>query len=217
MKRKFFDIYQYIALLILLPIAYLLWKNVLISYKLTIIIVCLPIVVAYIIPLIGTNITKYWEFNINNKIKNIRLYHGFVFGSATSIIGFMFYLISPIYTGILNSIIFAFICGAFISFWNTFYDYYAVKSGFIKINNLSVKEGKSALEVVCDYAPAYFYTFGFIYSLFIKFMEYTVNTNTKFILSASALFYLSALILPTVIYMCFHYIKYKKWGFWGCK
>ena len=218
MKRSFFDIYQYIALIILFPVAYYLWKNSLNSNKLTIIILGLPIIISYIIPFVGTNITKFWEFNIKHKVKNIRLYHGFVFGSATSLIGYMFYLISSSYKGVFESVIFAFICGAFISFWNTIYDYNAVRCGFIKINNLAAKQGKTSLETVCDYAPSYFYTLGFIYALFIKFIEFviTVDKNISIILPV-ILFYLSALILPTVVHMCFHYIKYKSWGFWGCK
>ena len=218
MKRRFFDIYQYIALFVLCPFSYFLWKSALHSNKLTIIILGLPILVSYIIPLIGTNITKFWEFNIKNKTLNIRPHHGFVFGSTTSLIGFIFYLISPAYTGILNSLIFAVVCGAFIAFWNTLYDYNAVKCGLIKINNISAKKGKSSLEIVWDYAPVYFYTLGFIYALFIKLMEHIKNIGLEtFSIKLILLFYMLALTLPTIMYMLFHYKKYKNWEFGGCK
>lgn len=216
MTRRFFNIYQYIAFIILFPLAFCLWQSVLFNKKLTIVVLGLPILVSYIIPLIGTNITKFWSFNIKNKTMNIRLYHGFVFGSATSIIGFWFYLISPDYTGILSSLVFAAVCGGFFAFWNTLYDAYAVKCGFIKLNNIAAKNNKSSLEIVCDYAPVYFYTFGFIYALFIKTIEYFSCHTNRYFSFIIAGFYMISLAFPILVYMCFHYIKYRDWGLWGC-
>ena len=209
MNRKFYAVYQYLAVLIILPLTVFLWYKELKSIELALTVIGLPVLTAYIIPFIGTNCTKFWEFNkLRFKIGKFRAYHGFVFGSATSLFGLMFYKISPEYSGIINSILCGLVCGAFLAFWNTLYDIYAVKCKFIKINNQAAYEGKSEYEAVIDYAPAYFYTLGFIYTLFLKFIQFS-GLKYPFVIF---IFYVSAHIIPILVYMCLHYIKYKTWG-----
>ncbi|MBR1617838.1 hypothetical protein IJ670_06770 [bacterium] len=92
----------------------------------------LPIITAYIVPAIGTNVTGLWEFN-NKKlmIGKFRLYHGFVLGSVTSLFGFLFYKIPSEYINIKHALLF----GLFIVVINYVYDVYAIKSGFIIVHN----------------------------------------------------------------------------------
>lgn len=209
MNRKFYNIYQYFAFLIIFPLTVFLWYRELKNIELTLTVIGLPVLTAYIIPYIGTNCTKFWQFDkLRFKFGNFRIYHGFVFGSATGLFGLMFYKISPEYTGITNSIMYGLICGAFLAFWNTLYDIYAVKCKFIKINNKAAYDGKSEYEIVMDYAPVYFYVLGFIYTLFLKFIQFS---GCKFPVII-CIFYISAHILPVFIYMCMNYAKYKTWG-----
>ncbi len=207
MNRNFFNIYQYIAFIVIFPLTLFIWYKEFSNIKFAFLFLSLPILTAYIIPAIGTNVTRLWEFNTRFMIGKFRIYHGFVLGSVTSLFGFMFYKISPNYNGIINSLIFATICGAFIAFWNWIYDIFAVKCGFIIINNKSAYEKKSAHEIVFDYAPVYFYAFGFIYSLYIKYLEYSISTNN--LLNIFLIyFHIASLTIPPILYAFSSKIKY---------
>lgn len=215
--KKFYNIYQYIAFLIIFPLSTYIWYGELKNIEHTLLVISLPVIVAYVIPALGTNVTKLWKFNTKHRIGNFRIYHGFVLGSVMNIFGYMLYKISPVYNGILESFFFAVIAGSFISFWNWYYDIYAVKAGFIVVNNKPALEGKSAHEIVADYAPVYFFVFGFIYAIYLKILEvYFLNPYEKFYITAILMF-LAALILPTAIYMCFSYTKHKDFGIFPYK
>lgn len=210
--KRFYSIYQYVAFLIFFPLSTYIWYKELGSVKNTLLVILLPIVVAYIIPAIGTNVTKLWKFNTKHRAGNFRIYHGFVFGSVLNLFGYMLYKVSPSYSGILESIFFAIISGSFIAFWNWYYDIYAVESGFMVVNNKPAYEKKSAHEIVADYAPVYFFMFGFIYALYLKCLEYYfVKPYNNFNVVVTAM-YLVALIVPTLVYMCFSYIRHKDLG-----
>ena len=85
---KFFNIYQYLAPVILLPLSYYLWwRRMAESHKLALFMVSIPILFAYIVPALGTNWLKLWEFNTRWRLGRFRPHHGFVFGSAISLMG----------------------------------------------------------------------------------------------------------------------------------
>lgn len=216
--RKFYQIYQYVALLLIFPFTVYIWYCAFKNISHVVLLLSLPITVAYVIPALGTNVTKLWKFNNTKyKVGNFRIYHGFVLGSMMSLFGFMLYKISPVYTGMLNTLFFALISGSFIAFWNWYYDIYAIESGFITVNNKPAFDKKSAHEIATDYAPVYFFAFGFIYSIYLKALEYYFsNPYEKFYITVILLF-LAALILPTAIYMCFSYAKHKDLGIFPYK
>ena len=211
-KRSFFNIYQYVAFFIIFPLIFFLWHKEIESLKYTILFLILPIITAYIIPAVGTNITNLWEFNTSFMIGKFRIYHGFVLGSVTGLFGLMFYKVSPEYVNILNSLFFALICGAFIAFWNWVYDIYAVKCGFIIVNNKPAYENKSATEIVTDYAPVYFYMFGFVYAFYIKFLQYCMQVTNNYLVIGFVIFLLLFLLLPTLVYICYQYKKHRIFG-----
>ena len=217
MDKRFYSIYQYIAVLILLPIAVCIWYKSLLSIKYTALMLSLPVITAYIVPAVGTNFTNLWEFN-NKKfmIGKFRIYHGFVLGSVTSIFGYLIYKISPVWDGGVNAVIISLFGGAFIAFWNVIYDIYAVKCGFIVVNNKSAYEKKSAHEIVFEYAPIYFYCFGFIYCFYIKLLEcLIILPENGFFYVLIILMHLVSIFVPTLIYAC---ISKKINGYWGiCK
>jgi hypothetical protein len=85
--NSFFRVYQYISPLVLTPLSFWLWNN---TYNGNLVLVLMawlvPILFAYIVPGVGTNILGVWEFNTKFRLGKFRPHHGFVFGSATSII-----------------------------------------------------------------------------------------------------------------------------------
>ncbi len=94
--KQFFNIYQYLAPLILTPLSFWLWWR---FYEgnlyLTLMAWLMPILFAYIVPGVGTNILKVWEFNTKFRLGKFRVHHGFVFGSATSLIAWFCHIYEP--------------------------------------------------------------------------------------------------------------------------
>jgi len=43
----------------------------------------IPVLYAYIVPAVGTNVFRIWEFNTRLRLGRFRPHHGFVFGSAS--------------------------------------------------------------------------------------------------------------------------------------
>ena len=87
MNKRVFEIYQYVAPAILTPFSFWLWWQ---TYNenlwLTLIAWLIPILYAYVVPGIGTNVLKVWEFDTRYRLGRFRPHHGFVFGSATATI-----------------------------------------------------------------------------------------------------------------------------------
>ena len=209
LRTKFFNIYQYIAFLVIFPLTVIVWYNSLSSIKYTLLAISLPVVTAYIVPAIGTNVTGLWEFNSKKlMIGKFRIYHGFVLGSVTSLFGFLLYKIPSEYLNIKYAIIF----GLFIAIINYLYDAYAIKSGFIIVHNKPAYEGKNAFLIAADYAPIYFFFFGFIYGIYVEIIKYYFNNPIKFSYLIILLMHISALILPTAIYAIASKIRNKTWG-----
>ena len=82
----FFNAYQYLAPLILLPVSYYLWWERLgNNHPLALLMLSIPVLFAYIIPAVGMNWLRVWGMNTRLKLGRFRPHHGFVFGSAISL------------------------------------------------------------------------------------------------------------------------------------
>lgn len=206
--KSFYQIYQYAAFLILFPFSVFVWYRELASWLNTFYVVSMPVLVAYVIPGLGTNVTKLWSFNTRFKIGNFRFYHGFVLGAAMNLMGYMLYRISPQYTGVLDGLFFCLTAGGFIGFINWYYDIYAVKSGFIVLYNRPAYEGKSAHEIVMDYAPVYFFMFGFVYGIYMKTLQAYFAAPYEHFLWVLAGLYGISLVVPTGVYALWSYVRY---------
>src|SRR4029450_10930906 len=85
--RRAFEAYQYVAPALFTPLAPWLWS--LHSHghlALAAIAHIVPIAYAYIVPGIGTNLLRVWEFDTRLRLGRFRPHHGFVFGSATAML-----------------------------------------------------------------------------------------------------------------------------------
>ena len=212
MNRKFYNLYQYIALLVIFPLITIIWYKKLDDIVYTILTLSLPILTAYIVPAIGTNVTNLWEFN-NDKfmIGKFRLYHGFVLGSATSLFGYLFLLIFPSYTNLNDVILSAFYFGLFMSAINFIYDAKAIECGYIIINNKPAYEKKNAYIIAADYAIIYFFTFGFIYATYLKILQqFQANNNIDTLIIL--LMHFASLLIPTMLYAISSKLRHKTWG-----
>jgi len=72
----FFNVYQYAAPLVLLPLAYWLWlQRCAGEHRLAALALAIPVLFAYIVPAIGTNVLRIWEFNTRLRLGRFRPHH----------------------------------------------------------------------------------------------------------------------------------------------
>jgi len=89
MKRGF-GIYQYLAPSVLAPLSLVLWyREYGGDWRLIAAAWLVPVAWAYVVPGIGTNVLKVWEFDTRLRLGRFRPHHGFVFGSATAMIAWI--------------------------------------------------------------------------------------------------------------------------------
>lgn len=169
---KFFRWYQFLGPLIFLPLGYWLWLG---RYggehARALIALSVPIVFAYVVPGLGTNVFKLWEINSRFRIGRFRPHHGFVFGTATSLLGLLCVPAGANNPGVAAYGCAAIVTGSVLGFWNWLYDTYAIKAGFILIHNRLAAEGHPAEVVATDHAPVLFGSFGVVYGLVLQRAE----------------------------------------------
>jgi hypothetical protein len=175
----------------------------------------IPILFAYIVPGVGTNILKVWEFNTKYKLGKFRAHHGFVFGSATSMIAWFCHI--NIVATIFEAVQLAFILSCAIGFLNLIYDIKAIKANILIVYNQPWAEGKSEEEIAMDYAPIFFAGFGVVYGFSIGIAEllfFNKMINLTFFLWYFILTLVVAIIVPVVLY---RHRSFKNHGHSGCK
>lgn len=163
MSRRFFSLYQYLAPLVALPLAYWLWlESAGGDHRRAFWMVAVPVLFAYIVPAVGTNVLRVWEINTRLRLGRFRPHHGFVFGSATACIAWAA-LPSPEAGGMPAALHAGFVIGSVLAFWNWLYDALAIRAGFLCVYTRSYAERRGPDAIAMDYAPPIFGLFGFGY------------------------------------------------------
>src|SRR5262245_21457731 len=170
--RRLFETYQYVAPAVLTPLAaWLWWRHYHGHSGLAAIALLVPIVHAYVVPGVGTNILGVWEFDTRLRLGRFRPHHGFVFGSATA----MLVLLtlgeasqSASSGGLLRrGLVAAGVRGAV----NWVYDVLAIRAGILRVYNQPWAEGQGPISIANDYAPWFFGGFGFVYGVGLGIAE----------------------------------------------
>jgi hypothetical protein len=160
--KQAFELYQYIAPAILAPLSFWLWWR---TYdgnlELTLLAWLVPIAYAYVVPGIGTNVLKVWEFDTRIRVGRFRPHHGFVFGSATAMLAWICHghFARSMGDVLIDSLVLASVLG----FWNLIYDVHAIQTGILRVYNQPWADGKGPEAVTMDYAPWFFAGFGAVY------------------------------------------------------
>ena len=176
MKKRLFEWYQYVAPAVLTPLSFALWWW---TYDrdiwLTLIAWLIPVLYAYIVPGVGTNILKVWEFDTRIRLGRFRPHHGFVFGSATATIAWVSHAGTADDIGdiVRNSLVFASVLG----FCNILYDVKALDSGILRVYNQPWADGKDSAAIAMDYGPWFFAGFGLVYGAGVGVAEYLAETG----------------------------------------
>lgn len=216
MNKKFFTYYQYIGPAILTPLSFWLWWS---TYDgnitLTLIALLVPILFAYIVPGIGTNVLKVWEFNTKYRLGKFRPHHGFVFGSATSFVAWLchFHIAINMQDVFIMSFIFAIVLGVL----NVVYDIKAIKAGILIVYNQPWADGKDAKAIAMDYAPVFFGVFGLVYGFGLGTAELFYKNgglDTLFAVFYFVILLIVSIFFPIVIYRQYSFYKY---GHSGCR
>jgi len=217
MKRKVFEIYQYLFPVVLTPLGYWLWwQHYGGDHRMAAFVFSIPIIFAYVVPAVGTNVLKVWEFDTRFRLGRFRPHHGFVFGSATAILTWIV-VGAPVPEANLSSMLIAgFILASVLGFWNWIYDIAALRTGILKVYNQPHADGKEAEAVATDYAPWFFGGFGFAYGFGIRLTERILlgegQWDWGWLLFAAILF--TAIALPVGIYVLH---SRKAHGHNGCR
>ncbi len=216
MKKATLEIYQYVAPAVLTPLSLFLWWN---TYEgnlwLTLVAWLTPIVYAYVVPGVGTNVLKVWEFDTRFRLGKFRPHHGFVFGSATASIAWLCH--GDLANDALDVLRTSFIFASVLGFWNLLYDIKAVESGILRIYNQPWAENKGAEAITLDYAPWFFAGFGAIYGVGVSGAEW-LATQGKMQASVFAFLY-PVLLVVVIVFPVWGYCRrsYRIHGHSGCK
>lgn len=214
MKRAWFEWYQYLAPAVLTPLSFYLWWR---CYEgnlwLTLIAWLIPIIYAYIVPGIGTNVLKVWEINTKIRMGRFRPHHGFVFGSATAMIAWLCHSQVTDAWGMLRS---GFVMASVLGFWNLLYDIKGLDADILRVYNQPWADGKGSEAIAMDYAPWFFAGFGLMYGLGLGGVEWLAASKKLDGASFAILFPLTLVL--TIAFPVLGYIR-RSWrvhGHSGC-
>lgn len=170
--RRIFNGYQYLAPAVLVPLGYWLWwRHYGENHQMAAFAVAVPILYAYVVPAIGTNVLGMWEFNTRFRLGRFRAHHGFVFGGATAILALPA-VGSPTPEPTLADVAAAgFLVASVLAFWNWLYDILAIQAGILTVYNQPHADGAGAEAVATDYAPIFFGAFGLVFGCGLKLAE----------------------------------------------
>ena len=203
----FFNIYQYAAPLVILPLSYWLWlERCAGQHRLAALMLAIPVLYAYIVPAVGTNVLRIWEFNTRLRLGRFRPHHGFVFGSATSLIALA--ALTPGTTSPWEMLRAGFVLGSVLAFWNWFYDVEALRAGFLRVYTRSYAERRGPEAIAMDYAPPIFGLFGLCYGIVIPLAETALADPARWGL------YWGFFVLATAVCIAVPVGGYVAWSYW---
>jgi hypothetical protein len=211
----FFRLYQYVVPLVLFPPCYWLWW---IRYdhdhRLALFALSIPIVFSYIVPALGTNWLRIWEFNTRWKLGRFRPQHGFLFGTATSLFGLLCLGYPPSSYDAWEFIRAGFVMGSVLAFWNWLYDLHALRVGFLKVYNRAYAQQRGPEAIATEYCPVFFGTFGFCYGVSVRVGEYYFAQADRFDLYVPILLgcHAAALATPVVAFVALSLITTGETG-----
>lgn len=215
--RRLLEAYQYVMPAVLTPLgAWLWWRHYDGHAALATLALLVPIAHAYIVPGVGTNVLRVWEFDTRLKLGRFRPHHGFVFGSATAVL-MLPALGTPTAHPTLAEIATSGLTAAVIlGAVNWLYDVAAIRAGILKVYNQPWADGCGPVAVVNDYAPWFFGGFGLVQGAGLKFAEGVLLPagGTGAAIAVGLALLAATVTLPTLGYVLQSYLRH---GHHGCR
>ncbi len=169
--KRLLNAYQYLGPLILGPLAAWAWVAHYGSWVPALPALLVPVIHAYVVPAVGTNVLGMWEFDTRVKLGKFRPHHGFVFGSTTALIAWPLIgapLAAPDPTAALAS---SLRVGAVLLAVNWAYDAVAMRHGILKVYTPAATRGAGHWRAAADYVLPFFGLFGVIYAGGLRLAE----------------------------------------------
>lgn len=169
--RRALNAYQYLGPLILGPLAAWAWVAHYGDWVLAAPALLVPVIHAYVVPAVGTNVLGMWEFDTKVRLGRFRPHHGFVFGSATALIAWPL-IGDPLQAqdpaAVLAS---ALRVGLVLLAVNWAYDTAALRYGILKVYTPAAARGAGPWRAAADYVVPFFGLFGVIYAGGLRLAE----------------------------------------------
>jgi hypothetical protein len=156
------------------------------------------LVFAYVVPGLGTNVTRLYEFRSRFRLGRMRPHHGFVLSTFAAAAAWAGERLG----GWLAT---ALLCAVLV----TLYDTFAIQSGFIVVYNRPHSERRGAIATALDYAPVFFFSFGAVLGLFAEAMK-THSPSILFFLAWS----LALMLAPVAALCAWSYLRHGQSGLW---
>jgi hypothetical protein len=184
--------------------------------SLALLVLAIPVVYAYIVPAVGTNVLRVWEFNTRLRLGRFRPHHGFVFGSATAVLMLPALGTPTTHPTLADIAASGLLAAVILGVANWLYDVAAIRAGILKVYNQPWAEGRQASAIVNDYAPWFFGGFGLVQGAGLKFAEGMLLPAGGVVPSIMiGLTLLAATVtLPTLGYVLQSYLRH---GHHGCR
>jgi hypothetical protein len=216
MPRALFGIYAALGPTVLTPAALWLWtRHFDGDVWRAAFAVGLPVAFAYVVPGIGTNLLKVWEFDVRLRLGRFRPHHGFVFGSATSLLAVAVAGPPLAHPGVAEVLSAALVMCSVLGFWNWLYDVAALRAGLLHVYNQPWSEGLGPEAVATDYAPAFFGGFGFVYGAALRLLDFLPDSQPTFLWATAFAIALAVSIgAPVTIYAACSWVRH---GHSGCR
>ena len=215
--RRVFETYQYVAPAVLTPLAaWLWWRHYDGNAALTAIAILVPIAHAYVVPGIGTNVLRMWEFDTRIRLGRFRPHHGFVFGSATAMWVLLAIGAPDPHPTLAEIAARGALVAAILGTVNWLYDAAAIRAGILKVYNQPWAQRRTPWAIASDYAPWFFGGFGFVHAAGLKLAEGALLADAR---PARAILLGLGLLAATVTFPTLGYIAYSylRHGHHGCR
>lgn len=207
--------YPYVGPLVMLPGGYYLWLRWSHgNHRLVILALGIPILFAYVIPGIGMNVLRLWELKVGPRLGRFRPHHGFVFGTAASMMAVL--CLEPVADRpfMVDVARAALVVGSVLAFWNWLYDIAAIQAGVIAVYNRPYEEGRGPEAIATDYAPVLFGVFGACYGASIRVGQHVladIGPSLRFWVVAATCT-ISTMVLPVLAFALHSYLRSGDFG-----
>ena len=215
--RRLFSLYEVLGPAILTPLAaYGWWRHYDGNGHLAAIAVAVPVMHAYVVPGIGTNVLKMWAFTTRLRLGRFRPHHGFVFGSATAVLTLPC-LGTPEAQPTLGTILASgLLVGTLLLAVNWIYDALALKHGVLEVYNQPWADGAGPWAIAADYVPWFFGLFGVLYGAGLRLAEsvlFAAPSGTTALLLGAGLA-AAVMVVPALGYVAASWLRH---GHSGCR
>jgi hypothetical protein len=214
---RLLHVYAYAGPALLTPLAALLWwRHYAGNVQLVALALGIPIVHAYIVPGLGTNVLKMWRFNGRLKLGRFRPHHGFVFGSATAMLSLLVFPAPSAAPAPSSILAVAFAVGVVLLSVNWTYDALALRHGVLEVYNQPWADGAGPWTIAADYSCWFFGVFGALYGAGLRMAEGELSSAPSWgeALAIGASLAIATATLPTLGYICSSYLRH---GHSGCR